>query len=90
MGARLVATVYVTDPETHQTAILDAGSEPAPHLAALVTNPGAWEDGKLPTAAEEQSKPEPASSGDEGDKPAAKRAANRPARGRKSADEGSS
>nr|WSX25587.1 hypothetical protein OG690_37855 [Streptomyces tubercidicus] len=95
MAGRLVATTHVVDPETHQMTELPAGSEPAPHLAALVTNPTCWEDGKLPTAAkkaaaEEQPTPEPPSDDDEGDKPAAKKAAaNRPARGRKSAaDEG--
>lgn len=95
MAARLVATTHVVDPETHQMTVLPEGSEPPPHLAALVTNPACWEDGKLPAAAkkaaEEQSTPEPSPDSDEGDKPAAKRAANRPARGRKSvADEGSS
>jgi hypothetical protein len=97
MGARLVATTHVVDPETHQMTVLPAGSEPAPHLAALVPNPACWEGGKLPAAAkktaEEQltSEPEPSPEGDAGDdtKPAAKRAATKPARGRKSAaDEG--
>ncbi|MGY5127282.1 hypothetical protein [Streptomyces nigrescens] len=95
MAARLVATTHVVDPETHQMTVLPEGSEPAPHLAALVTNPACWEDGKLPTAAkqaaaEEQSTPEPSPEGDEDTKPAAKKtAAHRPARGRKSAaDEG--
>ncbi|MFG2532835.1 hypothetical protein [Streptomyces sp. NPDC048516] len=93
--ARLAATTHVVDPETHQMTVLPEGSEPEPHLAALVTNPACWQDGKLPTpakkATEEQSTPEPSPDGDEGDKPATakKAAANRPARGRKSAaDEG--
>lgn len=96
MGARLAATTHVVDPQTHQMTVLPEGSEPVPRLAALVTNPACWEDGKLPAAAkktvEGQSKPEPSPEGDEGDKPAAKKtAAHRPARGRKSAaDEGSS
>ena len=46
--AQLAATVYVTDPDTHQTVILDPGTCPEPRLAALVTNPAAWVDGKLP------------------------------------------
>lgn len=46
--AQLAATVYVTDPDTHQTVILDPGTCPEPRLAALVTNPSAWVDGKLP------------------------------------------
>ncbi|MER6844846.1 hypothetical protein [Streptomyces platensis] len=93
--ARLAATTHVLDPATHQMTVLPEGTEPEPHLAALVTNPACWEDGKLPTAAkkaaQEQTEPEPPSDGDEGDKPATakKAAANRPARGRKSAaDEG--
>ncbi|MFI0822331.1 hypothetical protein ACH4TX_41840 [Streptomyces sp. NPDC021098] len=98
MGARLAATTHVLDPETHQMTELPAGSEPPPHLAALVTNPACWEDGKLPTAAkktaEQHSEPDTApTEGDgEGTKQAAtKKAAARPARGRKSAaDEGSS
>lgn len=87
MAARLAATTHVLDPETHQMAELPAGSEPPPHLAALVTNPDCWEDGKLPAPATESAKDD-----GEGTKPAAaKKAAARPARGRKSAaDEGTS
>ena len=48
MAAQLKGTVYVTDPETHQTVALAPGTSPEPHLAALVTNPAAWVDGKLP------------------------------------------
>lgn len=50
MGARLAATVLVKDPETHQTVELPKGSTPEPRLAALVTNPAAWEGGKVPAA----------------------------------------
>ncbi len=39
MGARLAATVYVTDPDTHQTVRLDQGSESEARLAALVSTP---------------------------------------------------
>ena len=105
--AQLASTVYVNDPETHQTVTLEPGTNPPARLAALVTNPAAWVDGKLPTAAKkaqsgaaDQGNDQGAGSGadsgsdadDEGDKPAAKKtAANRPARGRKSAaDEGNS
>ncbi|MFI0156223.1 hypothetical protein [Streptomyces lydicus] len=94
--AKLAKTVFVADPDRSGVTVrLDAGQEVPEHLEAAVTNEDAWEDGKLPTpakkAAEEQSKPAPSPAGDdEGDKPAAKRAANRPARGRKSADEGDS
>ncbi len=45
---QLAATVYVTDPDTHQTVTLAQGTNPEPRLAALVTNPAAWVDGKLP------------------------------------------
>lgn len=48
MAAQLAAAVYVTDPDTHQTVELAEGTSPEPHLAALVTNPAAWIDGKLP------------------------------------------
>ncbi|MYW43058.1 hypothetical protein [Streptomyces sp. SID161] len=46
--AQLAATVYVKDPDTHQTVRLEAGTSPEARLAALVTNPTAWVDGKLP------------------------------------------
>ncbi|CAL9667058.1 hypothetical protein SUDANB145_07213 (plasmid) [Streptomyces sp. enrichment culture] len=48
MAARLNSTVYVQDPDTHQTVELAAGTSPEARLAALVTNPAAWVDGKLP------------------------------------------
>ena len=48
MGAQLKGTVYVTDPDTHQTVELAPGTSPDPRYAALVTNPAAWVDGKLP------------------------------------------
>lgn len=46
--ASLINTVFVTDPENNQTVVLAAGTCPEPRLAALVTNPSAWVDGKLP------------------------------------------
>lgn len=46
--ATLASTVYVQDPDTHQTVTLAPGTNPEPRLAALVTNPSAWVDGKLP------------------------------------------
>ncbi|MEU1078152.1 hypothetical protein ABZ404_36800 [Streptomyces sp. NPDC005878] len=126
---QLAATVYVQDPETHQTVTLAEGTCPPPHLAALVTNQAAWVDGKLPrlktqtppkdpsTDPQGGSDPNPqdgggpgadddpaAASGGDGDpddpadpassdgaaepKPAAKKAATGPARGRKAAGEG--
>jgi hypothetical protein len=48
MGAQLRSTVYVKDPDTHQTIELAEGTCPEDRLARLVTNPAAWVDGKLP------------------------------------------
>lgn len=48
MGAQLAATVYVTDPDSHQQVRLEPGTCPEPRLAALVTAKGAWVDGKMP------------------------------------------
>ena len=48
MAAQLSSTVYVKDPDTRQTIELADGTSPEPRLAALVTNPVAWVDGKLP------------------------------------------
>ncbi|MBD3550883.1 hypothetical protein [Streptomyces sp. SP18CM02] len=48
MAAQLSRPVYVNDPDTHQTVLLHPGTSPEPRLAALVTNPAAWVDGKLP------------------------------------------
>ena len=100
--AKLIKAVHVRDPERHRTILLLPGEEPEPRLAALVTNPDCWEDGRLP-GAEEPSEP----GGDGGDtgaagkdttkqaapaakKTAAKKAAAGPARGRAAAGEGDS
>ncbi|MEZ7005676.1 hypothetical protein [Streptomyces sp. AD55] len=90
--AKLAATVYVTDPDTHQRVMLEAGSEPEPRLAALVTNPDAWEDGKPPTPTKTAATDTENTHSDAADtKPAAKKTtARKPARGRDAADEGSS
>ncbi|OIJ97759.1 hypothetical protein BIV25_13200 [Streptomyces sp. MUSC 14] len=40
---RVVAAVYVKDPATHEDLILLPGECPAPEIAALVTNPEAWD-----------------------------------------------
>jgi hypothetical protein len=90
--AKLAATVHVRDPRTHQMVQLDAGTEPEPELAALVTNPDAWEGGKLPTAAKQTASSSTSTSDeDSGDKTAARKtAAKKPARGRNAADEGTS
>ncbi len=92
--AKLSKAVYVRDPERHRTVLLKPGEEPAPHLAALVTNPDCWEDGKVPGTEDHtatQSKdPEPDKDTDTEDtKPAARKtAAKKPARGRTTAAEG--
>lgn len=98
--AQLAATVYVMDPDTHQTVELAPGTSPEPRLAALVTNPAAWVDGKLPDAAQPQadSGTSPADADADADDKATtkktaatrKSAASKPARGRDAADEGDS
>lgn len=109
--AQLASTVYVIDPDTRQTVRLEPGTSPEARLAALVTNPAAWVDGRLPAAAKktaakssdddqgngqgggsggESDSPSAPAGADQGSKPAAKKTAARPARGRKSADEGNS
>jgi len=50
--AKLVKATFVKDPDRRRTVLLLPGEEPEPRLAALVTNPDAWEDGKLPEAAQ--------------------------------------
>ncbi|MET8681838.1 hypothetical protein ABZW18_30720 [Streptomyces sp. NPDC004647] len=40
---RLVAAVYVQDPSTREELILLPGECPDPEIAALVTNPDAWD-----------------------------------------------
>ncbi|MFJ4473237.1 hypothetical protein ACIP2X_37885 [Streptomyces sp. NPDC089424] len=79
--AKLAKAVFVRDPDRHRTVLLHAGEEPEPRLAALVTNPDAWEDGQLPKAVkEEEGKSDAGDSGndtplsdndDDADKPAA-------------------
>jgi len=73
---QLAATVYVTDPDTHQTVELAPGTLPEPRLAALVTNPVAWVDGKMPAAAnkaaeQQDGEPDPTGDGPDGDSGAA-------------------
>lgn len=106
--AKLARSVHVTDPKSGRRLVLTPGEEPASHLAALVTNPAAWVDGKLPgppkAKAETEGDSGPAGSASEASgaadttpaedtasedtKPAAKRAARKPARGRSAAAEG--
>ncbi|MGW4599251.1 hypothetical protein ACWEOA_28730 [Streptomyces sp. NPDC004457] len=65
---RLIAAVYVKDPTTHEDLILLPGESPAQGIAALVTNPDAW-DGPLPEDAETESiavgEPDPTAGGAE-------------------------
>ncbi|MFD3336046.1 hypothetical protein ACFWV1_25880 [Streptomyces sp. NPDC058700] len=68
MGYQLKGTVYVTDPDTHQTVTLEPGTLPEPRLAALVTNPAAWVDGKMPRL-KTQTKPETGKDPDDGNPP---------------------
>ncbi|MDX3224545.1 hypothetical protein [Streptomyces sp. ME19-01-6] len=51
-GRRLIAAVYVKDPSTREELILLPGESPAPEIAALVTNPDAWDTprGEVATA----------------------------------------
>lgn len=110
MAAQLKATVYVADPDTHQTVELAAGTLPELRLAALVTNPAAWVDGKLPRLPKAKTSDQEGGAGDptgdgldgaaggdpdsfdgadaEPPKPAARKAATKPARGRTTAAEG--
>lgn len=88
--ARLAADTFVKDPQTRQMVHLRTGEEPAPQYAALITNPAAWEGGQLPTTTETADTPPPSDGGGGDSKPAAKRAARKPARGRSAAGEGSS
>jgi hypothetical protein len=46
-GSPARSTVYVPDPDTPDGRT-GPGTSPEPRLAALVTNPAAWVDGKLP------------------------------------------
>jgi hypothetical protein len=90
--AKLITAVHVRDPERHRTVLLLPGEEPEPRLAALVTNPGCWEDGKLPDSeeapdgnstdgdsADDSSKPEPEPDTNKADPAAKKPAARKPA-----------
>lgn len=91
--AKLAADVHVKDPKTRLMVHLRAGEEPAPEYAALVTNPDAWEGGKLPAAAKKTAATTASDDDGDGDgtrTAARKTAAKKPARGRSAADEGTS
>ncbi|MFF7476671.1 hypothetical protein [Streptomyces sp. NPDC008092] len=62
--AKLVKAVFVKDPDRNRMVLLQPGEEPEPRLAALITNPGAWEDGELPDPEDDDSAKESKSAGD--------------------------
>jgi riboflavin synthase len=41
---KLKQTVYLTDPESGEPQVLQAGSKPPARLAKLITNPAAWSE----------------------------------------------
>ncbi len=49
---RLKAAVYVKDPTTYEELILLPGDSPEPEIAALVTNPDAWDTPPSPDDSE--------------------------------------
>lgn len=57
--ARLAAAVHLTDPKTRRPVVLQPGEELAPHLAVLITNEAAWENGELPALPDQDPEPEP-------------------------------
>lgn len=67
---RLKAAVYVQDPTTREELILLPGDCPDPEVAALITNPDAWEvppdDCDEPDEAVAVEKAEPSESKDDG------------------------
>jgi hypothetical protein len=92
--AKLSKAVYVRDPDRHRSVLLLPGEELEQRLAALVTNPDCWEDGKVPAAQESVTRKSEDAAPDKVDdtedtKPAARKtAARKPARGRTTAAEG--
>lgn len=100
--AQLARAVHLTDPKTKRSIVLQPGEEPAPHLAALITMPSAWEGGKVPDPVEpdvqqpagsqpdQLPEPETEQAAPAAKKTAAKKAASKPARGRSAAAEGTS
>lgn len=67
---RLKAAVYVQDPTTRKELILLPGDCPAPEVAVLIRNPGAWEEPPeecdKPDEAVAVEKAEPSESKDDG------------------------
>ncbi|WP_033819801.1 hypothetical protein [Kitasatospora sp. MBT63] len=54
MGARLAAAVHLDHPVTRERLVLQPGDEPAPEVAALITNPDAWEPDDEPGDQEQE------------------------------------
>lgn len=81
MAAQLRTTVYVADPDTRQTVTLHPGTSPEPRLAALVTNPAAWVDGKMPRPPKRQDDSNPSEAPTGGGQDDASGAASGPAAG---------
>ncbi|AJC58567.1 hypothetical protein [Streptomyces sp. 769] len=48
----LIAAVYVQDPTSREVLILLPGESPAPEIAALITNPDAWDEPPPPVETE--------------------------------------
>ncbi|MEV4557181.1 hypothetical protein AB0K51_09300 [Kitasatospora sp. NPDC049285] len=48
MGGRLAAAVHIEHPVSHERLVLEPGTEPEAEVAALITNPAAWEGGQPP------------------------------------------
>ena len=95
--AKLIKAVHVKDPDRNRTVLLLPGEEPEPRLAALVTNPQAWEGGRLPATADPETGSDTEDDGDTAKKAApaakktaAKRAASSRSRGRDAAGQGDS
>lgn len=99
--AILKRAVFVRDPVKHRDVLLRPGEEPAPELAAQVTNSACWEDGVAPDqdanensdtsdASNDGAKTETKQAAPAAKKTAAKKAAAAPARGRSAADKGTS
>lgn len=90
MARKLATSVYVTDPDTHQTVLLEAGTSPEKRLADLVTNPVAWEGEDLEGNETVEDNAADGDSSTDTKQAAKKTAARKPARGRNAADEGTS
>ncbi len=78
MSARLAAAVHVEHPVSREWIVLAPGQEPEPEVAAVITNPDAWQDGT--SAADETPEGSPAAASPK-PVPASKRTKAAPAAG---------